>query len=138
VTADLAVADVLRGARPPGIYPAPADLDLTGVLAAGWRVAVLDGRAITEAAELLGACAAAWQFPPWYGHNFDALADCLVDLSWLPAPGYLLHWRHAELLAAAAPVDYATACQVFRTAAARRAAGQLPPLYVLLAGTDPE
>ena len=24
------------------------------------------------------------RFPDWYGHNLDALADCLRDLSWLP------------------------------------------------------
>lgn len=28
--------------------------------------------------------------PTWYGANFDALADCLSDLSWQEAPGYVL------------------------------------------------
>src|SRR5690606_36339092 len=41
-------------------------------------------------------------FPGWFGANWDALADCLGDLSWLLAPGYLLMiensgtWRAAE------------------------------------------
>lgn len=30
------------------------------------------------------------QFPDWFGANWDALADCLGDLSWLPGPGYLV------------------------------------------------
>ena len=29
-------------------------------------------------------------FPSWYGANLDALYDCLTDLSWHEAPGYVL------------------------------------------------
>lgn len=28
--------------------------------------------------------------PDWYGANYDALADCLTDLGWNEAPGYVL------------------------------------------------
>jgi hypothetical protein len=27
----------------------------------------------------------ALDFPEWYGHNFDALKDCLTDFSWCEA-----------------------------------------------------
>jgi RNAse (barnase) inhibitor barstar len=30
------------------------------------------------------------RLPEWYGANHDALADCLSDLSWNAAPGYVL------------------------------------------------
>lgn len=33
---------------------------------------------------LLARIADALEFPQWFGHNWDALADCLSDLSWLP------------------------------------------------------
>src|SRR5690606_18200750 len=39
---------------------------------------------------LLDALAAALGFPPTFGRNWDALADGLGDLSWLPAGGYML------------------------------------------------
>ena len=39
----------------------------------------------TDKATLLARFAAALQFPDWFGHNWDALADCITDLSWLPA-----------------------------------------------------
>lgn len=29
-------------------------------------------------------------FPDWFGRNWDALEDCLTDLSWLEAGGYVL------------------------------------------------
>ena len=37
-------------------------------------------------------------FPPWYGTNLDALNDCLTDLSWLDAPGYVLIISGADTL----------------------------------------
>ncbi|WP_341647529.1 barstar family protein [Thauera humireducens] len=42
----------------------------------------------TDKAGLLRRFAEAFRFPDWFGHNWDALADCLTDLSWLPAPAY--------------------------------------------------
>lgn len=35
-------------------------------------------------AETLTRIAISLDFPVWFGHNWDALADCLSDLSWLP------------------------------------------------------
>lgn len=39
---------------------------------------------------LLQNFAAALRFPAWFGHNWDALEDCLGDLSWSDAPGHVL------------------------------------------------
>jgi hypothetical protein len=39
---------------------------------------------------VLDALARAAQFPSWFGGNWDALADLLCDLSWQPAPGYVM------------------------------------------------
>ena len=40
--------------------------------------------------EVLAELARAIAAPDWFGHNWDALADALGDLSWHPAPGYVL------------------------------------------------
>lgn len=45
---------------------------------------------------LLKNLAQALAFPEWFGHNWDALEDCLTDLSWHEAPGYVLLFEHAE------------------------------------------
>lgn len=44
----------------------------------------------------LAVIARALEFPEWYGANWDALADCMSDLSWLPGDGYLLLLDNAE------------------------------------------
>jgi hypothetical protein len=49
------------------------------------RVALHGGKA-----QVLDALASALAFPDWFGRNWDALEDCLADLSWKPAGGHLL------------------------------------------------
>ncbi len=116
-------------AMTPGVYRVAADVPATP---AGWRLGVLDGATITDAAGLLDGCAVALDFPGWYGRNWDALADCLRDLSWLPAGGYLLLWRAADRLRGTDPTAFATACRIFVRVAAERQRLGLPPLTVLL------
>ena len=57
------------------------------VPASGYRVAHI---AYGAKPVLMRNIAAALQFPQWCGANWDALEDCLSDLSWLPASGYVL------------------------------------------------
>ncbi len=38
-------------------------------------------------------------FPDWFGRNWDALEDCLCDLSWREAAGYVLLLERHEALA---------------------------------------
>ena len=40
--------------------------------------------------EVLAEMARVIEAPDWFGHNWDALADALADLSWKAAPGYVL------------------------------------------------
>jgi RNAse (barnase) inhibitor barstar len=77
----------------------------------------LDATAVRDKGRLLEACALSFSFPDWFGSNWDALADCLRDLSWRPARGYVILWRGAGGLADAAPDDFATALEIFRDAA---------------------
>ncbi len=95
------------------------------------RVARVDGRAATDKASALGAIASALAFPPWFGRNLDALYDCLVDLSWLPAGEQQVEWSHADRLAAADPQTYRAVLGVLREAAAATA-GTDRPLSVVL------
>jgi hypothetical protein len=46
--------------------------------------------AFADKAALLDNMASALGFPAWFGRNWDALEDCLTDLSWREAPGHVL------------------------------------------------
>jgi len=72
---------------------------------------------VTDKDGFLEAVGKALDFPDWYGHNWDALADCLTDLSWMPADGYVIILDHADAFASASPPDFATALSVFQDAA---------------------
>ncbi|WP_433250207.1 barstar family protein [Streptosporangium sp. CA-135522] len=58
----------------------------------------IDGSAVTTSAEAVDAIAEALSFPDYFGHNLDALYDCLTDLAWLPAGEHLLFWQRASAL----------------------------------------
>lgn len=56
--------------------------------------------------ELLQRLAVSLQLPPTFGHNWDALADCLRDPGWLPAWGHVLLFEHTDELRQAAEADF--------------------------------
>ena len=57
---------------------------------AGFAVFEADLAAVQGKGAFLAALAQALKAPEWFGHNWDALADALGDLSWRPASGYVL------------------------------------------------
>ncbi len=79
--------------------------DLTTLAAAAGEAGLLarhvDLQGCDGKATLLRRIAAALEFPAGFGHNWDALNDCLRDLDWLPASGYALLFANAGDLRAA-------------------------------------
>jgi len=71
----------------------------------------------SDKAEFLARIAAALGFPAWFGHNWDAFFDCLTDLSWRPALGYVLILEHATELKATEPEVFDTALAILGDAA---------------------
>jgi hypothetical protein len=45
---------------------------------------------------MLERIASALAFPDWFGGNWDALEDCLIDLSWCEAEGHVLVFTGAQ------------------------------------------
>jgi hypothetical protein len=64
----------------------------------------LEGSADKQA--MLQRFAASLEFPDWFGRNWDALEDCLTDLSWYEADGYVLLLHGADALAERRSDDY--------------------------------
>ena len=66
--------------------------------------------------KLLRTLADQLQLPDYFGQNWDALEECLRDLSWLPAGGVQI--RHRDLPFSPGSQDRRTYLQVLRAAAA--------------------
>jgi RNAse (barnase) inhibitor barstar len=98
------------------IAPEDTDAVLDAAAAAGLCCVRIDLAGCQGKADLLARIADALEFPWWFGQNWDALADCLGDLEWLPAEGYVLLLENPGELQRAAPQDYATAAEVFADA----------------------
>ncbi len=132
---------VVRAAQPPGVYlwrsRAHHGAVRRELSALGWAAYPLNGRRITDANRSHEECARILAFPAWFGHNWDTLADCLSDLSWLRARGHVLIWDRYGVLARADARAWGRAYEVFQAAIASRAGTNMAPLYVLLRGLGP-
>lgn len=82
-----------------------------------FAIARIDLEGCTEKADALERIARGLSFPGWFGGNWDALADCLGDLSWLLAPGYLLLIEHSGDWHAAQPEEFDTLLAILNEAA---------------------
>jgi RNAse (barnase) inhibitor barstar len=59
---------------------------------------VVRGSHAESLASFFNEISAALQFPPYFGHNLNALDECLGDLEWLPADKYVLFFLDADRL----------------------------------------
>ena len=111
---------VLNDAGKAGVYhmpqidPAPLFRAAEGC---GFAVYRIDLSQAQDKAGMLDAIGKAMDFPDWFGHNFDALADCLNDFGWRPADGYFVLLDHCDGIHGRAESDFVTTLQVFEQAA---------------------
>jgi RNAse (barnase) inhibitor barstar len=111
---------------------------LSAALAAqGVQARVLDGARLSGKAELLRAVAAAFAFPSYFGHNWDALVDCWSDMSWLPAKGYVCVFLHADAFRASDPDAHDTFLQVCGDVAERWRGADPAVVFKLVRGSAP-
>ncbi|MCA1665758.1 MAG: barstar family protein [Myxococcales bacterium] len=75
-------------------------------------VALLDGAHARDKSSFMAAIAGALRFPDYFGHNWDALADCLDELHWRDEP-IVLVIDHGDELLADAPGEIDTLLGVF-------------------------
>jgi RNAse (barnase) inhibitor barstar len=127
-------AALLRDLARCGVYHTPPK-GMPGLLAAadksGFAIIRIDLSAVRDKRTLFERLATALKFPDWFGRNWDALADCLGDLSWMPADGYLILLEHCDGFRAGHGGDFTTALQVF-AAASEAWRGERVPFWVLV------
>ncbi len=110
--------NILRSGRA-GVYAAPR---LIGPLrAAARRAGVpwhdLDLAGVSDRTALLRRCAEVLPLPDYFGGNWDALHECLIDLAGSGSPGAVVHWRRGAALARRSVATARTALEIFQEAA---------------------
>lgn len=89
------------------------DILRAAVTQVGFALFEADLAAVQGKGEFLAAIAQAIHAPEWFGNNWDALADALGDLSWQPAPGYVLLLRNGGETLGLSVADYGVASEIF-------------------------
>jgi hypothetical protein len=132
------LAALLTGRVDPGVYLWHGAFDVDDVRHtvehAGWGFAHVDGWLEGDKPGFLTAVGRALDFPDWYGHNFDALADCLHDIGG-GADGVVLLWDGWATLARDDEKAFSIALSVLGS---RVHADRGVPFAVLLRGDGPE
>jgi hypothetical protein len=123
-----------------GVYTVARGADddyLDAARSLDFAATAIDFDGCTGKDDAIARMAAALRFPEWFGGNWDALADSVADLSWLPAPGYLLLLARTDAWRDADPVAFGTLSAILEDASARWA-GDRVPFWVLVPTRDPQ
>jgi RNAse (barnase) inhibitor barstar len=101
--------------------------------AQGEVVRSIRGKRCSTNAALLQEWAAAFQFPSYFGENWDAFVDCMCDLAWVRAPAYVSFVTGAHHVLANQPdqvdtfIDVLKGCSEEWQSAGSRAIGKAKP-----------
>ena len=108
----------LMESRAGGVFRCHAPLSDQALESAGKEMQIVPARllAVRDKNAFLNALAKALQFPEYFGYNWDAFYDCLLDLE--PGPGgTVLLLRDASGFARAEPEEFAAAVDTLADAA---------------------
>ncbi len=82
----------------------------------GFTLKVARGAKCKTKDGLFAEFARALSFPDYFGHDWDALEECLADLEWLPAKGYVVIVTDAEQVLAKDKEEYPTFIDILNDA----------------------
>ena len=108
----------LQDASRSGTYRvSQGDEILDALRGAGFDLVRIDLASISDKEQLLEYLASVLAFPRWFGHNWDALEDCLTDLSWRAADRHVLLIEGFQNLRARRPDDFGVFLDVLASSA---------------------
>ena len=133
-----ALEDPARGANAAACSSCPATPPAKAVQqalkGAGFAFFHVDGKNIARKEQLLNALATALRLPKHFGHNWDALEECLVDLDCPRPTASCLYYDHIDGLLEAHPDQFETLVEICRDAVASWKEDGTP-IVVLFSGT---
>jgi len=130
-------ADWLSEPAKAGVFHLSGDArELAGAAAAaGLMVIYAEIGHAHDKADFLVQLSKAMRFPEWFGGNWDALADCLKDLSWIQAKGWVLILEKSKHFCGGHGHEFREAMDIMaETAAYWRSQGK--PFWTLIGGPD--
>lgn len=126
---------LLKGERSPGLYRVTTEVNIKELSSVcqeyGFQLFYINGKNVTSKAKFIQAAAEAMNFPEYFGDNWDAFSDCINDLSWLSADGYILLYTQPDNFAKKDPQEWLIALDVFQEAVEYWRETDTP-MYVLL------
>jgi len=102
---------------------------------AGFAYFHIDGKSINRKEQFLNNVATALHFPKSFGHNWDALEECLLELE-SDADGFVIFYDHIDGLLTTHPDQFETLVEIFRDAVSSWKEDGTP-CVVLLSGAKP-
>jgi RNAse (barnase) inhibitor barstar len=115
------ILDIIRDPEASGVYLYKSTLRLQDLkrLAKEQGLALfhIKGDQINDKSQFLRSVAETLQFPDYFGSNWDALGDCLTDMSWNDSAGYIIVYDHPHILADNSPEDFRTLVLIFQESA---------------------
>lgn len=103
-----------------GVWFLPSHVEPKAIQAlakrAGFAFFHIEGKNITRKEQLMNAVATALHFPKHFGNNWDALEECLTDLEWVDADGYVIYFDHIDGLLETHPDQFETLVEILRDA----------------------
>ena len=112
--------EILANAELAGVYEIPEG-GVEAVIAAAeanqhvvYRADMRQARSREQMLRIIGE---GLELPAWYGANFDALMDCICDMNWVPAPGYVIILENCHNINTLAPPEFNMLIDVFAEAA---------------------
>jgi RNAse (barnase) inhibitor barstar len=129
------IASILEGHKG-GVWFVPGHADTRGVQSAAKKADYtffhIDGSKIERKEQLLNHLATSLRLPQSFGHNWDALEECLNDLEG-DGEGYLIYYDHIDGMLNAHPDQFETLVEILRDAVGSWKEDGTP-MVVLLSG----
>lgn len=124
---------------PPGIYKIESSINIEDLFhftkQQDFELIRINGKEILNKKMFLQKFAESASFPEYFGQNWDAFWECIVDLEWLPAKGYVIYYENPDFFISNAPSEWEIALDILVKAVDFWKNIEIP-LYVLLKGTN--
>ena len=118
-----------------GVYSVTPGQDVDGIkeaaVASGLDFLHIDLKRVKRKAGFLKKVSRVLDFPEYFGMNWDAFSDCLTDMAWRSAAGYVLLFSNFKSFARNAPADMDIARRIFASST-EYWKQQKTPFYIIL------